>query len=426
MLSVTLGRLLKYGRFNESEGAHAVGRRRVDRRWRAYGLLAALTSLIVAAGCQAPLGSSMVAGVAEPAVIRPTVVLTRVTTVTEVPTVTYRTASSARTAAAKTTALPWWGIAVDVNHHSSLTVDLPHNDSTSTYIQPTTPIQASNATNYDNTSTGKVWAGSGLSGRTNGQIIGIQGNEAYTCSGTVIHSAAQNVIVTAGHCVWNIPVGKSHADGGAAMTQLERIWFVPGASELSRPLELDTSGLPELDAPYGIWRVDTAFTNSRWLENTWITQAGTGINQTERMHGDGSYDDVAFVTVAPLDGRQIEQVTGAQGLLFADTTLTSADLNYPTVVVGYPSASPFDGTVQRFCASTRLQTYDGDLHSRTGSIQCEMTPGSSGGAWLTGFDQVEGVGYLYGVTSRGGDSELTVALLSLALDYPLYQKVSAA
>ena len=55
-----------------------------------------------------------------------------------------------------------------------------------------------------------------------------------------------------------------------------------------------------------------------------------------------------------------------------------------------------------------------------------MTPGASGGAWFTGFDQVDGVGYVYGVTSRGGDDELTVALLSLALDYPLYKNVAAA
>ena len=384
-----------------------------------------MVAVLAASGCQAGFGAT-VAGVAEPAVIRPTVTVTTVVTVPGVPTVTYRTAPSVHATAGAGAALPWWGIALNVNHKSSLTVDDPVDDASSKYLAPTTPVQEKNAANFPDSSSGAAWPGTGLSGRTNGQVIGIQGGGAYVCSGTVVRSAAQNVIVTAAHCLWNIPVGKSHHDGGAAMTQLDRSWFVPGASDLSRPLRLDVNGEPEVGAPEGVWRINTAYTNTRWLENTWITQAGAGDSRTERMHGEGSYDDVAFATLEPRNGQQIEQVTGGQGLVFANTAPVSPDLNYPTVVVGYPSASPFDGSSQRFCASTRLQTYTGDSYSRTAALSCEMTPGASGGAWFTGFDRVEGVGYVFGVTSRGGDSELTVALLSLALDYPLYQNVAAA
>ena len=398
------------------------------RRRRVVGALIALTVAVVLSSCQGPAisGSASIATPTGPVTVTPVVTSTAVRSVTAPPKVVYRVAAAPPKIAADRTAQAWWGIPVDVGHHSSLTVDRPVDDSASVYVQPTRAVQPKNALNLDNSSTGKVWPGPGLSGSTNGQLIGIQGDEAYTCSGTVIHSAAHNVIVTAGHCVWNIPVGKPHSKGGDKMTQLAQIWFVPGAADITRPLRLSSDGEPELDAPDGIWRVDTAYSNQRWLDNTWITQSGSGLDRTERMHGEGSYDDVAFVTLDPLDGQNIEEVTGAQGLLFADTSPTSPDLNYPTVVVGYPSASPFDGSTQRYCASTFLQTYTGDSYARTASLECAMTPGASGGAWFTGFDQVDGVGYVYGVTSRGGDDELTVALLSLALDYPLYKNVAAA
>lgn len=320
--------------------------------------------------------------------------------------------------------LPWWGAAINTNYTSSLTTDGSHDDSATQYISPTSPVQPKNAASPGNSSAGDLWSGVGLTGRTNGQLIGIAGDQAYTCSGTVVHSAAKNMVLTAGHCVWNIPVGKPANQGAPAMTLLDKIWFVPGASELSVPVILDPHGQPIIHAPYGIWKVNGAYTNNRWLQNTWVTESGSGLKQTELMHGAGSYDDIAFLTVETVDGQEIESVTGAQGLMFSDTANTALGIIYPTIILGYPSTVPFDGSAQRYCTQRLPTSYQGDALVQTAEVSCALTPGSSGGAWFSGFDGVDGVGYVYGVTSRGGESQLTVGMLSLAQDYPLYRKVA--
>jgi V8-like Glu-specific endopeptidase len=354
-----------------------------------------------------------------------TVTRTAVRTVQAAPKVTYRVAAPlGKRPDHALVGLPWWSAAVDTNFTSSLTTDGSHDDSASIYIAPTSAVRPKNAAQPKNSATGNVWSGVGLTGRTNGQLIGLTGNQAYTCSGTVVHSAAKNLVLTAGHCVWNIPVGKPANKGGPPMVLLEAIWFIPGASNLSKPLTLDTDGRPEVQAPYGIWKVNGARTNDRWMQNTWITQSGRGLAQTELMHGVGSYDDIAFVTVDSLDGQEIETVTGAQGLLFTNTANTAPEISYPTVVLGYPSAEPFDGSDQRYCTQREPDTYEGDARVQTAQVSCALTPGASGGAWFTGFDNVAGAGYIYGVTSRGGDSRLAVGMLSLADDYPLYRKVA--
>lgn len=346
-------------------------------------------------------------------------------TVEAPPKITYRVAAPAgQMPDTKLVGLGWWSAAVDTNSTGSLTTDGSHDDSASVYITPTSAVQPKNAAIPRNSAAGNLWSGVGLTGRTNGQLISITGDHAYTCSGTVIHSAAKDLVLTAGHCVWNIPVGKPANKGGPAMTLLDTIWFVPGASELSDPLTLDRGGRPDVLAPYGIWKVVGADTNDRWLQNTWITDSGRGLAQTELMHGGGSYDDIAFVRVDPLDGQQIETVTGAQGLLFTDTATAAREISYPTVILGYPSAAPFDGRTQRYCTRREPDTYQGDARVQTAEVPCALTPGASGGAWFTGFDNIDGVGYVYGVTSRGGDSHLTVGMLSLADDYPLYRKVA--
>lgn len=348
-----------------------------------------------------------------------------VTTVAAIPEATYRVATPVRRAnSGHLAGLPWWSAAVDTNNTSSLTTDGSHDDSATIYIPPTSPVQPKNAANQTNSSAGHLWSGVGLTSRTNGQLIGVTGIRAYTCSGTVVHSAAKNLVLTAAHCVWNIPVGKPPNKGGTAMTLLDEIWFVPGASDLLTPLTLDPQGRPVVQAPYGIWKVGSVYTDNRWLQNTWVTDSGGGLAQTELMHGVGSYDDIAFLRVEDLGGQRIESVTGAQGLMFSDTSNTARAIAYPTVILGYPSTAPFDGSAQRYCAQQKPATYQGDALVQTAEVSCSLTPGASGGAWFTGFDDLDGVGYVYGVTSRGGDSQLTVGMLSQAVDYPLYRKVT--
>ncbi len=357
--------------------------------------------------------------------VPPRVTVAKVRPVVVPPKPVYRLAAPAPAAGAvKFAALPWWGSAVNLGDKGSLTFSGAYDDSANVYVQPTVKVDVRNTENLSDSSSGITWPGVGLSGRTNGQLIGISQADAYSCSATVVHSPQRNVVLTAAHCAWIIPVGKSHREGGAEMAHFDDLYFIPGASDISRPLRLKPAGQPEVDAPFGIWRVNSVSTNKAWLENTWVTRSGTGENQVERVHGDGAFDDVAFLTVESRGGHNIEQVTGGQGILFSDNVSAPVTAKHPTVLVGYPGAKPFDGTSQRYCADAS-PTVVGDSNGITFSVECDMTQGSSGGAWFAGYDQKAGAGYVYGVTSRGGrNNGLTAGLLSVELDYPLYRKLT--
>jgi hypothetical protein len=403
-------------------------RRARSTRSRRAALLAFASILI--AGCTA--GTTLIGGYAAPVGMTPAtstpslppVTVTVVKTVAApVPSV-YRKAAPPVAAPGRRTGLPWWGTPVDLNNSSSLTFSGAYDDSANIYIQPTVPVRVANSANIADSGKGNTWSAVGLTASTNGQLVAIAGNHGFTCSATVVHSPKHNLVVTAAHCAWIIPVGRSHAQGGDEMRKYDEIWFIPGASQLVRPLTLNSDGEPEVDSPYGMWRVEAAATNEKWLQNTWVTESGSGTDQTEIPHGDGSYDDIAFLTIESANGHDIEDVTGAQGLMFSDTSRKADQVPYPTVILGYPAAPPFDGSEQKYCSSRTPVTFPGDQSVSTASVSCEMTPGSSGGAWFTGFDKVGGGGYVYGVTSRGGTGYIRAGILSLAADYPLYRRLT--
>jgi hypothetical protein len=69
----------------------------------------------------------------------------------------------------------------------------------------------------------------------------------------------------------------------------------------------------------------------------------------------------------------------------------------PVTVLGYPAEAPFDGLSLRRCSSSAV-TINRD---QWGALQmpCAMTPGASGGPWLTRFDPATGAGTVTAVTS---------------------------
>lgn len=114
----------------------------------------------------------------------------------------------------------------------------------------------------------------------------------HFCTGSVVHSAAGDLVLTAAHCL---------GDGSGT----PRIAFVPGAHDGQ--------------APYGIWPVTAVFVNHAW---------------TSRK---APADDVAFLLVGPdtaagHTGQTLEQVTGAERL---GTGLPRV----PVKVIGYPDTA---------------------------------------------------------------------------------------
>ncbi|MCB5166724.1 trypsin-like peptidase domain-containing protein [Streptomyces bambusae] len=151
----------------------------------------------------------------------------------------------------------------------------------------------------------------------------------HFCTASVVRSDDRNLIATAAHC----------------LDDVQNTVFVPGYRDG--------------EAPYGVWRVTGAYVDPAW--------------QT----AEDPDADIAFATVAPLDGRQVQDVLGAFPLATAqpdDVTVT---------VVGYPNARE----TPLICANTTKK-----WSSTQREIDCtELSGGTSGSPWLTSSGAVAGV-----------------------------------
>ncbi len=178
--------------------------------------------------------------------------------------------------------------------------------------------------------------------------------EEYVCSGTVVDSRGRNVVITAGHCVYDPPLGKWVTD----------MVFVPGYTRS----DLD-------NAPFGTF-------NATWLATTAHWKGGA---DTEAH----SYDFGAVALDSPLQNQ-----TGARKIEF-DAELTDRTVE----IFGYPvMPSPeYDGEDLIRCIPASL---DFDLRPPPAPYMawpCDMTKGASGGGWIA--DRT----YLTSVVSYGYD-----------------------
>ncbi|AEA28983.1 hypothetical protein Psed_6915 (plasmid) [Pseudonocardia dioxanivorans CB1190] len=181
-----------------------------------------------------------------------------------------------------------------------------------------------------------------------------------SCTATVVGSRTGNVAVTAAHCVYWPAAGPMAAELPGPPGWLPLGQLIPGRAG-------DTT-------PYGRWPVQRAWVDPRWTQT-----------------GDPTFD-VAFLRLAPRDGRSVAAVAGSQTITFTRPTPGA-----PVTVLGYPAEAPFDGLSLRRCASSAVTIN----HDQWGALQmpCAMTPGASGGPWLTRFDPATGAGTVTAVTS---------------------------
>ncbi|MDH6131719.1 V8-like Glu-specific endopeptidase [Kitasatospora sp. MAA4] len=175
-------------------------------------------------------------------------------------------------------------------------------------------------------------------------------NGTRVCTASVVDSPGRNLLATAAHCVF------SHSAG-----QLDGLTFVPGYHD----------GY----APHGGWTVDRITVDPHWQDSE-----------------DPDYD-VAFLSVAPLDGQQIEDVLGGNKLGL------NLGFDLPVTVTGYPFSreQPITCTTRTVARSSTQERFDcGDF-----------SDGTSGSPWLTDIDPQSGLGTLVGVIGgyqAGGDS----------------------
>lgn len=172
----------------------------------------------------------------------------------------------------------------------------------------------------------------------------------HFCTASVVDSAGLNLIVTAAHCVWDPKIG-----------QRSDLVFVPGYR----------NG----DTPSGVWPLVAVTVDDGWKD-----------------HADPDMD-VAFAVVQAQNGRQVQQVLGANQLG------VNRGYRVPVRVTGYPGSSDVPIT----CANTTSEQSATQLR-----IDCpDYTGGTSGSPWVTDFDPTTRTGTVVGVIGgyqEGGNS----------------------
>ncbi|WP_052682404.1 trypsin-like serine peptidase [Saccharothrix sp. ST-888] len=185
-----------------------------------------------------------------------------------------------------------------------------------------------------------------LSKRIGALFVGnVDGQRA--CTASVVDSPHRNLLVTAAHCVYTSELGR-----------IDNLVFAPGYRNGQ--------------TPYGTWTLDSITTDPHWTTDE-----------------DPEYD-VAFVTVAPVEGKEIEDALGG------NTIATNQGFDLPVSVTGYPNDHQDPITCS---GATKKLT---DTQER---FDCYgYTNGTSGSPWLTSAGKVIGV---IGGYQQGGDTDET-------------------
>ncbi len=196
---------------------------------------------------------------------------------------------------------------------------------------------------------GRGRTASGLAVRHVGTLF--HAGSDHFCSGGILADAGADLVVTAAHCVWP-------AAGAAPYDDLE---FAPAYGHGT--------------GPYGRWKAARITVDPRW----------TAASDPDL--------DVAFVELAPRDGRRASDLVGTDRISFGPAAGGTIRLT------GYPDGAD-DATT---CLGTPTRPSAGRLR-----VACTGYPaGTSGSPWLAGWDAGTGTGTVVGVIGgyqQGGDT----------------------
>ncbi|CAF4539022.1 unnamed protein product, partial [Rotaria sp. Silwood2] len=183
----------------------------------------------------------------------------------------------------------------------------------------------------------------------------LEGGDA-TCSGSVVTAPSKSLVVTAGHCVFDLSTHTRHSN-----------WiFIPDYDDGAAPLK---------KWPAKYVTALQAYTTSSYLS-------------PNRNY------DVGFVVVSPVNSLRIAQVTGSQGIMF------NAPRNQLTFSFGYPG-NIANAEIMSVCISKAMPKRCNVPGFVGQSLRCGMTQGSSGGPWILNFVATIGIGFINSVNSFG-------------------------
>lgn len=257
---------------------------------------------------------------------------------------------------------------------------------TGAFIPPTTFVPAAeNPNGYGDVPNGATFDRKGLGGTALGRLYMQFDGGTGVCSASVVPSKSRSIVVTAAHCL---------ADFENGMKPPKSVLFIPADRNNGK------------DAPLGKWAAVEMFVPQYFLDNAKVEASGN-------TSGSGWTRDHAFLVMEEKDGKRIQDVTGGMGIAFGVPTGSLTQ-------VGYPTAAPYDGTDEFFCASTSWQ----QGWSAGYNHLCDMTPGSSGGAWMAYYNKDVGAGYIVAVNSTGNATRAEGSVLGQDA-LALYQKAEA-
>jgi V8-like Glu-specific endopeptidase len=200
------------------------------------------------------------------------------------------------------------------------------------------------------------------------------GKLKHFCTASVVKSPAENLLITAAHCMQ----GKKLTPAGAVV-------FAPGYHDGT--------------FPHGRWIVRASHVDSRWKKNQ------------------DPNDDVAFL-IAGQPNRRIQKYTGAE------TLETKAKLPQQVQVIGYPDTASLPVTCTGLARSFTKGSIRGLVFDCTG-----YTDGTSGGPFLANVSSSTGDGKVIGVIGgyeQGGDkADVSYSSRFLANIEDLYKSVTS-
>ena len=176
----------------------------------------------------------------------------------------------------------------------------------------------------------------------------------HFCTASVVASPGRDLLITAAHCI----------DGGKGGSYRQDIVFIPGYQDGQ--------------APYGIWEPAQLVVAPQWMSAS-----------------DPGFD-VGFVVLKPDDGKNIEDVLGANQL--------GIDPGYRNLVrvTGYPDSAAAPIT----CINWTSEQSPSQLRFDCGGF----TDGTSGSPWVTHFDPQTRTGTIVGVIGGYQEGGSTAAI----------------
>jgi V8-like Glu-specific endopeptidase len=208
---------------------------------------------------------------------------------------------------------------------------------------------------------GASWPnGQGLVYRATGKVYFEMGTSGYVCSGTSIgnsQTGTASLVITAGHCAYD-ETRKAFATNWLFIPQYD-----------SSPTF--TCG----NTAYGCWTAKALVVHSGYAT------AG-GFNNQAVLH------DWAFAVVrgggkTSTSDLALDATVGTFG-----TTFSEMSLNTVASAFGYPAAGKYHGNDLTYCQGPT--TRDANPGTNNYKLACNMTGGSSGGPWFSGFDATTG------------------------------------